>query len=36
MFGLERKGLQDEQVESALHEIVGFAHSMIIYTGGCR
>ena len=36
MFGLERKGLQVEQVESALHEIVGFAHSMIIYTGGCR
>jgi len=36
MFGFERNGFEDEKVESALDEIVRFAHSMTIYTKNCR
>jgi len=31
VLGLESEGFEDEKVESALDEVVGFAHSVIIY-----
>jgi hypothetical protein len=31
VLGFEREGFKDEEIESALDEIVGFAHSVIIY-----
>ena len=36
VLGLEGDGFEDEEVESALDEVVRFAHSMIIYTSDCR
>ena len=36
VLGLERDGFEDQEVEHALDEIVGFAHTMMIYTSSCR
>src|SRR5258708_2051167 len=36
MFGLKKDGFEYQQVESALHEIIRFTHTMIIYTIDCR
>jgi len=36
VLGLESEGFEDQKVESALNEVVRFAHSMIIYTRDCR
>jgi len=36
MLGFESNGLKDKEVKSALNEIAGFAHSVIIYTRDCR
>src|SRR5215467_1446968 len=33
---LQGNGLQDQQVQSPLHQIIGFAHTMTIYTWYCR
>lgn len=36
VLGLESQGFEDQEIESALDEVVGFAHSVIIYMRDCR
>src|SRR6185312_5580047 len=33
VLGLQRKRFQDQQVQCSLHQVIRFAHSMIIYNG---
>jgi len=36
VFGFERDGFQNQEVQGALHEIAWFAHTVIIYNTYCR
>jgi len=36
VFGFERNGFENQEIQSSLDEVVRFSHTMTIYTKNCR